>query len=189
MKTTIAVIYGGRSGEHEVSLVSAASVARNLDPQKYEVLLIGISKDGRWYLQEESELARCRSGAQSLGLEAAAGRQVAVVPAGASKEGLSCSPRQDPARSGRTRSSRCSTALSGRTARSKDSWRWPGCPTSGRRARKRSGDGQGQGESLWLQAGLPVVPYVAVRETDWAQKDKRRRSSRRRSGISGIPCS
>jgi D-alanine-D-alanine ligase len=44
----VGVIFGGRSGEHEVSLVSAASVIRALDPDKYEAVLIGIAKDGRW---------------------------------------------------------------------------------------------------------------------------------------------
>lgn len=44
----VGVLFGGRSGEHEVSLASAASVIRALDPEKYEVVPIGISKDGRW---------------------------------------------------------------------------------------------------------------------------------------------
>jgi D-alanine-D-alanine ligase len=44
----VGVIFGGRSGEHEVSLVSAASVIGALDPGKYEVVPIGISKDGQW---------------------------------------------------------------------------------------------------------------------------------------------
>ncbi len=44
----VGVIFGGRSGEHEVSLVSAASVIRALDPEKYEAVPIGITKDGRW---------------------------------------------------------------------------------------------------------------------------------------------
>jgi D-alanine-D-alanine ligase len=44
----IGVLFGGRSGEHEVSLASAASVIRALDPEKYDVVPIGISKDGRW---------------------------------------------------------------------------------------------------------------------------------------------
>ena len=42
------MLFGGRSGEHEVSLASAASVIRALDPEKYEAVPIGISKDGRW---------------------------------------------------------------------------------------------------------------------------------------------
>jgi D-alanine-D-alanine ligase len=47
-KLRIGVLYGGRSGEHEVSLASAASVIRSLDPEKYEAVPIGITKDGRW---------------------------------------------------------------------------------------------------------------------------------------------
>ena len=44
----VGVLFGGRSGEHEVSLNSAASVIRALDPAKYDVVPIGITKDGRW---------------------------------------------------------------------------------------------------------------------------------------------
>ncbi|HYB62284.1 MAG TPA: D-alanine--D-alanine ligase family protein [Methylomirabilota bacterium] len=44
----VGVLFGGRSGEHEVSLNSAASVIHELDPEKYEVVPIGITKDGRW---------------------------------------------------------------------------------------------------------------------------------------------
>jgi D-alanine-D-alanine ligase len=44
----VGVLFGGRSGEHEVSLISAASVIQALDPEKYEAVPIGISKDGRW---------------------------------------------------------------------------------------------------------------------------------------------
>ncbi|MFQ5696352.1 MAG: D-alanine--D-alanine ligase A, partial [Terriglobia bacterium] len=49
-KLRVGVLFGGRSGEHEVSLVSAASVIRGLDPEKYQVIPIGISKSGRWLL-------------------------------------------------------------------------------------------------------------------------------------------
>ncbi len=50
-KTSVALLYGGRSGEHEVSLRSAASVYKHLDKEKYYVHLIGISRQGVWYLQ------------------------------------------------------------------------------------------------------------------------------------------
>ena len=49
-KLRIGVIYGGRSGEHEVSLASAAAVFQNLDPERYETIAIRIEKDGRWSL-------------------------------------------------------------------------------------------------------------------------------------------
>ena len=44
----VGVLFGGRSGEHEISLLSAASVLKALDPQKYEVIPIGITREGRW---------------------------------------------------------------------------------------------------------------------------------------------
>lgn len=47
-KLRVAVIYGGKSGEHEVSLISAASVMKALDLEKYEILPIGITKEGDW---------------------------------------------------------------------------------------------------------------------------------------------
>ena len=51
----ITILYGGKSGEHEVSLVSAASVARNIDLSKHTVDLIGITKEGRWLLADSIE--------------------------------------------------------------------------------------------------------------------------------------
>ena len=47
-KIRLGVLFGGRSGEHEVSLTSAASVMRALDPEKYEVVPVGITREGRW---------------------------------------------------------------------------------------------------------------------------------------------
>ena len=47
-KVRVGVIFGGRSGEHEVSLVSARSVMNAIDKEKYEVVPIGITKEGRW---------------------------------------------------------------------------------------------------------------------------------------------
>src|SRR5262249_13084151 len=49
-KIRIGIIYGGRSGEHEVSLASAAAVVKNLDPSPYEAIPILIGKSGRWPL-------------------------------------------------------------------------------------------------------------------------------------------
>ena len=49
-KKKIAVLFGGCSSEHEVSRVSAYSVIRNLPKEKYDIVRIGITRDGRWYL-------------------------------------------------------------------------------------------------------------------------------------------
>src|SRR5512142_2816683 len=70
----VGVLYGGRSGEHEVSLASAAAVFANLDRTRYEPIAIRIEKDGRWLLadkppsaaevieQSRSESSRVRGG-------------------------------------------------------------------------------------------------------------------------------
>ena len=48
----ILVLFGGCSSEHDVSVVSASSVIKNIDPEKYNIYMIGITKDGKWYLYE-----------------------------------------------------------------------------------------------------------------------------------------
>jgi D-alanine-D-alanine ligase len=55
-KLKIGVLYGGRSGEHDVSLCSAASVVAALDKTKYDIIAIGIDRDGRWYVQDQPEI-------------------------------------------------------------------------------------------------------------------------------------
>lgn len=47
-KLNIAVIFGGKSGEHEVSLMSATNVIKAMDKEKYDIHMIGITKEGRW---------------------------------------------------------------------------------------------------------------------------------------------
>lgn len=58
-KIRVAVVFGGRSSEHAISCVTAGSVMKVLDPQRYEVVPVGISTDGRWVLAEglEEQLA------------------------------------------------------------------------------------------------------------------------------------
>src|SRR3977135_4747092 len=69
-KLRVGVIYGGRSGEHEVSLASAAAVFQNLDPERYEAIPIRINKDGRWVLP--SAAPRLTSAAAVIGAVAQA---------------------------------------------------------------------------------------------------------------------
>ena len=47
-KLRVGILFGGRSGEHEVSLLSAASVLKSIDREKFDVVPIGITKEGRW---------------------------------------------------------------------------------------------------------------------------------------------
>jgi len=56
----VGVLYGGRSGEHDVSRCSASSVISFLDRSKYHVTAIGIDRDGKWYVQDEPEIVEDR---------------------------------------------------------------------------------------------------------------------------------
>jgi D-alanine-D-alanine ligase len=56
-KLRVGIIYGGRSGEHEVSIASAAAVFQNLDKQRYEPIPIRIEKDGRWIIADRLPLS------------------------------------------------------------------------------------------------------------------------------------
>jgi len=68
-KLKIGVLYGGRSGEHHVSLCSAASVVAALDKKKYDVVAIGIDRDGRWYVQDRPEIIPDKDFGQILSLK------------------------------------------------------------------------------------------------------------------------
>jgi D-alanine-D-alanine ligase len=54
-KLRVGILFGGRSGEHEISLLSAASVFNAIDKNKYEVVPIGITKEGRWVTAADAE--------------------------------------------------------------------------------------------------------------------------------------
>jgi D-alanine-D-alanine ligase len=54
-KLRVGILFGGRSGEHEISLLSAASVLEAIDKEKYEVVPIGITKEGRWVTSSHAE--------------------------------------------------------------------------------------------------------------------------------------
>jgi D-alanine-D-alanine ligase len=79
MRKTIGLLFGGRSAEHEVSKLSAANIFRALDPDRYDVVLIGIGHDGRW-LHCDSHNGAGR-GARFLEIPEDA-PQVALLPGG-----------------------------------------------------------------------------------------------------------
>lgn len=53
-KIRVGVLFGGRSGEHEISLRSALTVMSSMDPNRYEVVPIGIDREGKWYLEHDA---------------------------------------------------------------------------------------------------------------------------------------
>lgn len=83
---TIALIYGGKSGEHEISLISASAIARNINTKKHDLILIGITKEGKWYLQPSCELERVKADARAhFEIKENKGSEVSVIPGGGQK--------------------------------------------------------------------------------------------------------
>lgn len=78
-RTRLGLIYGGRSGEHEVSLRSARSIADHVDRSAYELVFIGIDRDGHWRMHSEEEFRRIADA--PLPQVTAAGGEVTLAPA------------------------------------------------------------------------------------------------------------
>ena len=78
-KLRVAVLFGGKSAEHEVSLQSAKNILDAIDRDKYEPVLIGIDKRGRWYLNEASKFLLAGDTPGLTKLNATHG-EVALVP-------------------------------------------------------------------------------------------------------------
>ncbi len=86
-KIRVAVVFGGRSAEHSVSCASASMVLAALDPSRYEVVPIGITRDGRWVLTsgDPGRLGRLGAGGGSDdSLPSVADIGASVVPVGGS---------------------------------------------------------------------------------------------------------
>jgi len=81
-KIRVGILFGGRSAEHEVSLLSAKSIVEAIDKNKYEPVLIGINKSGEWFLHED--MNNCLANSDNAKLiqihEAKEREKVTVVP-------------------------------------------------------------------------------------------------------------
>ena len=84
-KIRVAIIFGGKSAEHEISIISAKNVIDAIDKDKYETIPIGIDKDGSWYLNEQSKFI-LESSNPKLAKINKADDKVALVPANNSNE-------------------------------------------------------------------------------------------------------
>src|SRR5271155_5952030 len=75
----VGVLFGGRSGEHEISLRSALTVMSAMDPALYEIVPIGIGRDGRWFLEHDA-LKLLAEKTPHLAALSAGGTQVTLLP-------------------------------------------------------------------------------------------------------------
>jgi D-alanine-D-alanine ligase len=60
-KLRVAILFGGRSAEHEISLISARNIAAAMDESKYQIIAIGVDKQGRWFYDKGERLLRDKS--------------------------------------------------------------------------------------------------------------------------------
>ncbi len=78
-KTRVGIVFGGQSAEHEVSLQSAENVIEAIDHEKYEIVLIGIDKEGGWHLQQTAHFLKNAEDPKTISLSTTEGK-LAVVP-------------------------------------------------------------------------------------------------------------
>jgi D-alanine-D-alanine ligase len=156
----IGVLFGGRSGEHEVSLASAASVIRALDPEKYEAVPIGISKDGRWLIG---------SGAQKMLPDVIKSGQRVMLPADPTAAALV--PLGEGAGQGASRVDVIFPVLHGTFGEDgtvQGLLDLAGLPYVGAGVLGSAvGMDKDVQKRLFIQAKLPVVDYLCIPRSDW----------------------
>ncbi len=87
-KINVGILFGGKSSEHEVSLQSAKNVIAAIDKEKYNTVLIGIDKTGRWYLNENSRFLLNSHDPKRIALEKSK-KDVVILPGDSNHELLS----------------------------------------------------------------------------------------------------
>jgi len=159
----IVILYGGKSGEHEVSKISAASVVKNLDPAAYEPILVGITKKGLFRLQNPSLVQKARDGLTPLPVEE--GPRVLASP----DEGLFVEE------GGKLRPLSCDAVFPvlhgtfGEDGTIQGLLETAGLPYVGAPVLGSAlGMDKEKAKALWAEAGLPIVPYVLVRARGFA---------------------
>jgi D-alanine-D-alanine ligase len=167
-KLRVAVLFGGRSAEHEISLLSARFVVESLDREKYQPILIGIDKSGRWLLQEEASLL-------------AAARDPRLVKLNQSTPGVLLSPYPEADGTALKRVDSVSGAPlgvdvifpvlhgpMGEDGTVQGLLELSGLPYVGAGVLGSAvGMDKDVMKRLLLQAGLPVLPYEVLRRNEW----------------------
>jgi D-alanine-D-alanine ligase len=176
----VAVIFGGRSAEHEVSCVSAASVVEALDPERYEVVPIGIDKQGRWHLL-----------AGPPALEPGSAELPAVGPDSGSEIALSQDPgsKELVAEDGRREAVDVAFPLLhgpfGEDGTIQGLLELAGVPYVGAGVMASAvGMDKGVQKVLFRAAGLPLVPHEVVQEREWREDPE---SVEARAEALGVP--
>jgi D-alanine-D-alanine ligase len=179
-RVRVAVVYGGRSGEHEVSIHSARSVINAIDPDQYEVVPIGITHEGAWMLAEPDALLNGTVSPESHVLPSAEPGQRTLVPsADASSIVRSVQDVEVifPLVHGTYGEDGCLQGL----------FDLANLPYVGSNVLASAvGMDKIIMKRVFQAEGLPVVPYVALRRSDW-ERDPARVQARVEREL-GFPC-
>lgn len=159
----IAILFGGKSGEHEVSLISASSVVRNIDSKKFKIVPIGISKNGVWFLQSDEELERVRSDEKnSFNITEDEKNLVSVIPGrGKNSFCVGGKPLEIDAVFPCVHGTNCEDGILQGLLEAANI-PYVGCSVA---ASALTMDKE-KTKQVWQNAGLPIVPYVCVRRAD-----------------------
>jgi len=168
VKRRVAVVFGGRSAEHEISVISARSVIDALDPDRYEVLAIGVTKDGRWQLMA--------AGPPALSAGAASGALPGVAP----YPGAEISLDQEPGSQALVAADGTRTRIDvvfpvmhgpyGEDGSIQGFLEMAGVPYVGAGVLASAvGMDKAVQKVLFAAAGFPGVPYDVVHERDWEE--------------------
>lgn len=187
---TIAILYGGKSGEHEVSLISAASIVRHLDARKYKLLLIGITKSGEWLLQSPVSRKKTGEAPEDSAMDGLppilSGRRVLVAPG----QGL-LAEKSD----GGSERLYCDIVFPvlhgtfGEDGTVQGLLECAGLPYVGAGVLGSAiGMDKQIAKELWLREGLPVVDSITVRATDKANPSFMANLNRKIEARFGWPC-
>jgi D-alanine-D-alanine ligase len=193
-KIRVGVLFGGRSSEHEISLRSALTVMSAMDPARYEVVPIGIGRDGRWYLRSDA-IRMLTEAAPRLEVLAAGGVEVSLLPHPAAGNSLVEAPGNgqraaaDAARAAGTDAARAAKkALPGpldvvfpvlhgsygEDGTMQGLLELAGIPYVGAGVLGSAiGMDKDVQKRLLRDAGLPVVRYAAVERWQWREKPER----------------
>jgi len=194
-KLRIGILFGGRSGEHEVSLLSAASVLNAIDQSKYEVVPIGITKQGRWVTAGDAERLLAGKHTEERHLRAgdpdatpgaavlAAGESVVVPPEPAHRAEPSLTPFQTDAVLARRASDRAINVdlifpvlhgTFGEDGTIQGLLELADIPYVGAGVLgSAAGMDKDIMKSLFRAAGLPIVKHVTILRSDWDENPKK----------------
>ena len=177
-KLRVGILFGGRSGEHEVSLLSAASVLKAIDRNKFDVVPIGITKEGRWLTSSEAQILLKGDSSAAAG-SLRAGDPEAAAGAKLLHEGIPTLMAPIPGQQG-TAGKAIDVIFPvlhgtfGEDGTIQGLFELAGIPYVGSGVLGSSvGMDKDVMKRLFSQAGLPIVKHVTLLRSDWEKTPKK----------------